>query len=351
MDRAFWNGRRVFLTGHTGFKGGWMSLWLQRMGAQVFGYALQPPTQPSLFETANVQSAVESQIADVRDLDRLRAAVRAASPQVVFHLAAQPIVREGFKDPVGTFSTNVMGTAHLLEACRDLPALEAVVIVTTDKCYQNNEWPWGYRENDPMGGHDPYSASKGCAELVTHAYAKTFFDRTRIASVRAGNVIGGGDWALDRLIPDAIKAFGAGEALQIRNPSATRPWQHVLEPLHGYLQLAERLCGEDGTSFEGGWNFGPPASANVTVGEVVERMVKLWGEDASWAQDPKDQPKEAQSLHLDTSKARVQLRWVPALTLAQSLTWTVRWYKEQASGTSAAELCARDIQEYEGLRG
>ena len=351
MEASFWKDRRVLLTGHTGFKGSWLSLWLHRMGAKVQGYALSPPTDPSLFEAARIGPLLSHQIADVRDLQTLKATAASFEPQVVFHMAAQSLVRESYTDPVGTYSTNVMGTVHLLEACRGLPSLQAVVIITTDKCYENREWPFGYREIDPMGGSDPYSNSKGCAELVTQAYARSFFEKAQIpvASVRAGNVIGGGDWAKDRLIPDCARAFLADETLMIRNPKATRPWQHVLEPLHGYLSLAERLCA-NGARYSGGWNFGPAAQGNLTVGAVVDQMTQLWGGAARWAQDPSEQPKEAQSLHLDISKARVELSWTPALSLARTLEWTVRWYQQQAKGQDARALCAQDIDEYEAIR-
>lgn len=332
VDPSFWSGKRVFLTGHTGFKGGWLSLWLSSMGAKVTGYSLTPNTQPSFFEVAKVQGELEkSHIADIRDLDVLKKAMTDAKSEIVIHMAAQPLVRYSYVNPVETYATNVMGTVHVLESIRSLSSVRAAVIVTTDKCYENKEWAWGYRENEPMGGYDPYSNSKGCAELVTSAYRQSYFSpekydqhRVAIASARAGNVIGGGDWSEDRLIPDAIKAFEANQALIIRNPLATRPWQHVLEPLSGYLVLAEALYRE-GAQFDGGWNFGPRDEDAQPVQEVIDLLIKHWNGSASWKQDTSEQPHEAHSLKLDCSKAKQYLHWSPRWSLEQAIEKIAKW--------------------------
>ena len=348
--RAFYRGKRVLVTGHTGFKGSWLSLWLQGAGADVSGFALAPPTEPSLFDLARVGRDMRSEIGDVRDEGRVARFVAEVGPEIVFHLAAQPLVRESYDRPVETFATNVMGTAHVLEAARRAGTARAVVVVTSDKCYENREWVWGYREDEAMGGHDPYSSSKGCAELVTAAYRRSFFASgpTAVASARAGNVFGGGDWAKDRLVPDAMKAFVEGRPLLLRNPSATRPWQHVLEPLDGYLALAEALYNE-GDAFAGGWNFGPREEDARPVREVVESLVARWGDGASWGLEPGSQPHEAHSLRLDCSKARARLGWRPRLDLETGLRWTVDWYRGLAGGADARALTLHDLERFEKL--
>jgi CDP-glucose 4,6-dehydratase len=355
LSRDFWRGRRVFVTGHTGFKGSWLSLWLARAGAKISGFSLPPPTTPSLFETAGVGKIIAASVlADVRDASAVREAMRAADPEIVFHMAAQPLVRDSYTDPIGTYATNVMGTAHVLDAVRACRAVRAVVVVTTDKCYQNNEWPWAYRETDPLGGHDPYSNSKACAELVTAAYRSSFFSpaqygdkhRVALASVRAGNVFGGGDWAKDRLIPDFVRAQLGGSPLDIRNPDAVRPWQFVLEPLSGYLAVAERLH-EHGVDFGEAYNFGPRDEDARTVSWLLEYLGGRWGGVDAWRHDKAQHPHEARFLRLDCSKAREKLGWVARLPLAHGLDWTVDWYKKSARGADARELCLAQIQRFE----
>lgn len=354
VDPVFWNGKRVFLTGHTGFKGGWLSLWLSSMGAKVTGYALAPNTTPHFFEVAKVASDLEqSHIADIRDLESLQKAMTDAKPEIVIHMAAQPLVRYSYVNPVETYATNVMGTVHVLESIRALDCVRATVIVTTDKCYENKEWAWGYRENEPMGGHDPYSNSKGCAELVTAAYRHSYFSpekhtkhKVAIASARAGNVIGGGDWSEDRLIPDAIKAFEAKEVLVIRNPLATRPWQHVLEPLSGYLVLAQALY-QEGVQFDGGWNFGPRDDDARTVQEVINLLIQNWGSLASWTQDQSEQPHEAHALKLDISKARQYLCWTPRWNLEQAIKKIVQWQQSYQNQGNMHAISLKQIANYQ----
>lgn len=344
----FWRGKRVFLTGHTGFKGSWLSLWLQRMGAEVSGFALAPPTAPSLFEEAKVAAGMTSVIGDIRDLAAVNAAMAAARPEVVIHMAAQPLVRLSYSEPVETYATNVMGTVHVLEAARRFEGLRAIVNVTTDKCYENREWAWGYREDEPMGGHDPYSNSKGCSELVTSSYRRSFFDKqgVALASARAGNVIGGGDWASDRLIPDILRAFERQQPVVIRNPHSTRPWQHVLEPLGGYLTLAEKLF-ENGSACAEGWNFGPRDEDARPVQWIVERMVRAWGGDARWSLDGGEHPHEANYLKLDISKARQRLGWQPRWSLNQALGHIVDWHRAWLSHEDVQALCLKQIALYE----
>ena len=354
VNPSFWNGKRVFLTGHTGFKGGWLSLWLASMGAKVTGYALAPNTTPNFFEVAGVQGDLEqSHIADIRDLEKLQKAMADARPEIVIHMAAQPLVRYSYSNPVETYATNVMGTVHVLESIRALDCVRAAVIVTTDKCYENQEWAWGYREDEPMGGHDPYSNSKGCAELVTSAYRQSYFSpekyaqhKVAIASARAGNVIGGGDWSVDRLIPDAIKAFEAKESLMIRNPLATRPWQHVLEPLSGYLVLAKALY-QEGAKFDGGWNFGPRDEDARSVQDVINLLIKNWGSAASWTQDQSEQPHEAHSLKLDCSKARQYLNWVPRWSLEQAIQNITQWQQDHQQQSNMHETSLNQIASYQ----
>jgi CDP-glucose 4,6-dehydratase len=353
VNPEFWRGKRVLLTGHTGFKGSWMALWLQSMGAQVVGYALAPPTHPSLFEEAGVAVGMTSVIGDIRDLASVRAVVAEHRPEIVFHMAAQPLVRYSYAEPVETYATNVMGTVNLLEAVRLTPGVKAVVNITTDKCYENREWVWAYRENEPMGGYDPYSSSKGCAELVTSAYRQSFFNESdyvrhgvAIASVRAGNVIGGGDWAQDRLIPDILAAFEQGRVVHIRNPNAVRPWQHVLEPLRGYLTLAERLyC--DGVTYAEGWNFGPNEQDAMPVGWIVDTMTTLWGDGARSQIDAGDHPHEATYLKLDISKARARLGWQPVLRLEPALRMIIDWSRQRQGGADVRALTLAQIHAYQ----
>ena len=347
VNPAFWRDKRVFLTGHTGFKGSWLALWLQSMGARVHGFALAPPTEPSLYVEARVGDTIDSTVGDIRDLTALRRAMAAAEPDIVIHMAAQPLVRLSYAEPVETYATNVMGTVHLLEAVRGTPSVRCVVSVTTDKCYDNREWVWGYREDEPMGGRDPYSNSKGCAELVTRAYRESFLRSSgvAVASARAGNVIGGGDWAADRLVPDILRAFERGAPVVIRNPHATRPWQHVLEPLGGYLALAERLW-HDGQAVAEGFNFGPRDDDARPVQWIVERLVERWGMDARWQLDGGEHPHEANYLKLDISKARNRLDWQPRWSLATALDRIVRWHQGWLAHDDVRQLCLDQIAEY-----
>lgn len=343
-----WRGRRVFLTGHTGFKGAWLALWLHRLGAEVTGFALPPPTQPSLFEQARVAELLTHVEGDIRDLDAVTAAMRAARPEMVFHLAAQPLVRLSYQQPVETYATNVMGTVHVLEAARQVGGVGAFVCVTTDKCYENREWVWPYRESDPMGGFDPYSSSKGAAELVVAAYRRSFMSDAGIglASVRAGNVIGGGDWAEDRLIPDLIRAFASGAAPSLRAPHAVRPWQHVLDALAGYLLIAERLFAGEALAADA-WNFGPADDDARPVSWIAERFRAAWGGDtAAPLADTREVPHEAGLLRLDTSKARSLLGWRPALPLAATLDWIVDWHRQIADGADARAVTCAQIDAY-----
>ncbi len=340
----FWKSKSVFLTGHTGFKGSWASLWLVHLGARVTGYSLPPPTHPSLFEAARVSEGIDNHLGDVRDADMLLAALEAAQPEVVLHMAAQPLVRQSYLDPLGTYATNSLGTACLLEACRKVSSIRAIVVVTTDKCYDERESASGYRETDPLGGCDPYSSSKAAAELVVSAMRKSF--NLPAATVRAGNVIGGGDWARDRLIPDIVCAWQRKEHIDIRYPTAIRPWQHVLEPLRGYFLVAQRVY-EDGRRYAEAWNFGPRPEDAWPVEEVVRHMARLWGDEASWNIDGSAHPREAPWLMLDISKSRTFLGWQPLLTLDRALEWTSSWYRSFFNGAEARDLCEKQIQAYE----
>lgn len=348
VDSAFWKGKRVYLTGHTGFKGSWLALWLQAMGAQVKGYALAPPTEPALFSEARVVDGMESEEGDIRDLDAITRSMTAFQPDILIHMAAQPLVRLSYREPVLTYATNVMGTVHVLEAARQCKQLRCIVNITTDKCYENREWEWGYRENEPMGGHDPYSSSKGCAELVTSAYRNSYFHESgspALASARAGNVIGGGDWAEDRLIPDILRAFEKSQPVVIRNPLATRPWQHVLEPLSGYLLLAQQLW-HHGAAYAEGWNFGPRDDDAKPVEWILERMVSSWGDGASWRLDSNPQPHEARYLKLDISKARARLHWTPAWGLETTLGRIIQWHRIWLAGGDVRQQCLNEINSY-----
>lgn len=353
--KNFWRGKRVLVTGHTGFKGGWLCLWLQSLGAEVTGYALKPPTDPSLFYVARVNEGMRSITGDVRDADELKRVFLEVEPEIVFHMAAQSLVRCSYADPIETYSVNVMGTVNMLEAVRAVGSVRAVVNITSDKCYENKEWVWGYRENEPMGGFDPYSNSKGCAELVTSAYRNSFFNvdnhdqhGVSLASARAGNVIGGGDWAQDRLIPDMLRAIERGEPVVIRNPLAIRPWQHVLEPLSGYLFLAQKLC-EEGAIYAEGWNFGPEDESAKPVSWIVEKMIGLWGEGASWKLEETKQPHEALHLKLDCSKAKSQLNWRPKWNLDKTLSSIVEWHKALLRGDDMRNIALECIAEYGGI--
>ena len=356
VDAAFWKGKRIFLTGHTGFKGAWLSIWLASMGAKVTGYALRPTTTPNLYGVLDVAGSIErSHIGDILEIDQLRKAISDASPEIVLHMAAQPLVLYSYENPVETYATNVMGTVNLLECIRGLSSVRAVVVVTTDKCYENNEWEWGYREVDALGGHDPYSNSKGCAELVTAAYRESFFSpsnfnehRTAIATARAGNVIGGGDWSADRLIPDAFRAFEANTALLIRNPMAIRPWQHVLEPLSGYLMLAQALF-LNGKIFNGGWNFGPRNEDARSVEEVINLLIDNWGSDSKWIQEKNHQPHEARSLRLDCSKARQYLGWIPKWSLERAIKETADWQRALIANQNMKTYSLDQINQYSSL--
>lgn len=344
----FWRSKRVLLTGHTGFKGGWLSLWLQSMGVVLRGLSLTPPTEPALFHVARIADGMEHHIGDIRDFATVLAQMNEFQPEIVIHMAAQPLVRLSYQQPIETYATNVMGTVHVLEAARQAGSVKAIVNITTDKCYENREWVWGYREDEPMGGHDPYSNSKGCAELVASAYRKSFLKEAGIAmaTVRAGNVIGGGDWALDRLVPDILKALERREPVLIRNPHAIRPWQHVLEPLSGYLLLAERLYSQGQADAEG-WNFGPRDEDARPVQWIVEHLCNAWGDGASWALQVGDHPHEAHFLKLDISKARQRLQWAPRWGLETALNHITKWHQSWLAGQDMRAVCLRQINQYQ----
>lgn len=353
MNGAFWRSKKVLITGHTGFKGSWLSLWLQSVGADIVGYALDPPTEPSLFDLARVADGMISLRGDVLNQHDLQIVIDKHRPEVVFHLAAQALVRQSYENPVVTYATNVMGVVHLLEAVRNVGGVRAVVCVTSDKCYQNREWIWGYRENEAMGGYDPYSSSKGCAELVTDSYRNSFFhgsDHSRhgvaVATARAGNVIGGGDWSKDRLLPDIIRSVMTGKDVVLRNPNAIRPWQHVLDPLHGYILLAEKLY-EEGPAFSEGWNFAP--AETYTVRRLVEELLSLWGNPISAKQDQARQPHEDSYMMLDSTKARLRLGWRPVLDLKTTLSWVVEWTKLFQNGADMRNTTQAQIDAYTTL--
>jgi len=347
MRPEFWRGKKVLVTGHTGFKGGWLALWLQSLGAEVTGYSLEAPTTPALFNEARVAEGMKHRIGDIRDLAAVQRAFAEAQPEIVIHMAAQPLVRLSYQQPVETYATNVMGTVHVLEAARHAGSVRAIVNITTDKCYENREWVWGYREDEPMGGYDPYSNSKGCAELVASAYRRSFLAGSNIAmaTARAGNVIGGGDWALDRLLPDILRALEKSEPVLIRNPHSIRPWQHVLEPLSGYLHLAETLY-ENGQQDAEGWNFGPRDEDAQPVQWIVERMCAAWGDGARWTQQPGEHPHEAHYLKLDISKARARLNWAPRWSLDQALERIIEWHQAWRAGADMRSLCLQQISQY-----
>lgn len=356
MSRAFNNfykDKRVLITGHTGFKGSWLSIWLRELGASVIGYALKPPTTPSLFGICNLEDKVTSITGDIRNSKVLRAVFDKFQPEIVFHLAAQSLVRYSYKEPLETYETNVIGTVNVLEVCRHIPSVKVIVNVTSDKCYENHESIRSFRENDPMGGYDPYSSSKGCAELVTRAYLKSFFNPENqkerpvfLASVRAGNVIGGGDWGEDRLISDCMKALLGNKPIVVRYPDAVRPWQHILEPLFGYLLLAQLLY-QDGASFTGGWNFGPNDEDAKPVRWLVERIIEMWGNNVSWMIDQDNNPYETHCLKLDCSKAKSRLGWSPQWDLKLALEKTIDWYKAYFNHKDMLNVTIGQIQNYE----
>jgi CDP-glucose 4,6-dehydratase len=351
INPDFWHGKRVLLTGHTGFKGSWLSLWLQSMGANLRGISLIPPTNPSLFEVARVSAGMEHHLVDLRDYFAVKSHIDSFKPEIIIHMAAQSLVRLSYLNPIETYSTNVMGTLHVLDAARQSGSVKAIVNITTDKCYENKEWVWGYREDEPMGGYDPYSNSKGCVELISSAYRRSFLKDAGIAmaTARAGNVIGGGDWALDRLVPDTLRALQANEPVQIRSPYATRPWQHVLEPLSGYLLLAERLI-MHGQDYAEGWNFGPYDDDARPVQRIVEQLCEFWGNNASWVLQPGDHPHEANFLKLDISKARQRIQWSPRWSLDTALNHIVDWHQSWLNGSDMRSVCLSQISQYESNR-
>lgn len=353
MSPNFWKDKHVFLTGHTGFKGGWLALWLQSLGANVTGYSLSPITTPSLFNVANVANGMTSIIGDIRDYDKLKFAMDQASPEIVFHMAAQPLVRYSYNHPVETYATNVMGTVHVLEAARYQSRLKSIVSVTSDKCYDNKEWPWGYRENEPMGGYDPYSNSKGCAELISAAYRSSFMNPNNyekhgigLATARAGNVIGGGDWSEDRLVPDIIRAIVNGQSVKLRSPQAIRPWQHVLEPIGGYMLLAEKLF-LSGGRFAEAWNFGPNDQDAKNVEWITQQLVNTWGDGASFYVEANNTHHEANYLKLDCSKAKMSLDWQPKWDALETIRRISLWHKAHLAGRDMHKYCLDEIRDYQ----
>ncbi len=354
MTPQFWKGKRVLLTGHTGFKGGWLSVILKKMGARLIGYSLDPPTRPSLFEILQVDQGMVSRKGDIRDLNPLVRVMKKYRPEIVIHMAAQAILRHSYRFPVETFDTNLMGTVNVLEAVRQTRGTRAVLIITTDKCYENREWARGYREEDTMGGHDPYSSSKGCAELAVASYRRSFFSVRKgsaaVASARAGNVFGGGDWAKDRLVPDVMRSFMAGRPVVLRHPGAVRPWQHVLEPVFGYMELVEKLW-QKGDEFAEGWNFGPKKEGCKPVSWVVDRLAQEWRGKAAWKKDARMHPHEARLLKLDTTKANTRLGWHPKLDLATALKWTADWYKAYQEKRDMRGFTDMQIEDYMAREG
>lgn len=352
---SFWHGRRVLITGHTGFKGGWLSLYLSALGAEICGYALAPEAPENLYSVARVDRVLQSHFGDICDLGQLRSTIADCKPEVVFHLAAQPLVRESYRNPLETYRVNVMGSLALLEATRSCNSVRSVVMITTDKCYENKEWVWGYKETDQLGGYDPYSSSKACAELAVASWRQSYFPPERytehgvgIATVRAGNVIGGGDWSADRLVPDIVRSLLKSEKLVLRNPNATRPWQHVLEPLRGYLMLAEKLITQ-GSVYAEAFNFGPEYKDIRTVGWVAQSLAQVWGAPANIDLNQGSQPHEAGVLKLDWSKASAMLAWTPRLTLHRALQNTAQWYRNWASGTDMHDYTLAEINSYQNL--
>ena len=348
ISRIFWEEKTVLITGHTGFKGSWLSIWLNILGANLHGYALQPNTVPNMFETAGVKKIIKSNISDVRDYNKLLAVMKKCQPQIIFHLAAQPLVRQSYKDPLETYQTNILGTANLLEAARYVKSVRAVIVITSDKCYENKESNYAYKESDPLGGYDPYSSSKACSEIVTAAYRNSFFAdlAVAIASARAGNVVGGGDWAADRLVPDCIKAWMKNKTVEIRYPKAVRPWQHVLEPLAGYIILAEKLY-KHGKKFARAWNFGPNENNIKNVAFLVDNLAKLWGKRAKWKITAKKQPHETMLLKLNCSMTKSKLPWRPCWNIEKTLEKTVQWYKTYSENPKkAANVTIEQINQY-----
>ena len=352
IDKNFWKNKKVFITGHTGFKGSWLCLWLQSLGVEVIGYALNPPTNPNLFELCEIDKLITSLFADVRDINSLTKAIHSYQPEIIIHMAAQPLVRESYKNPVETYSVNVMGTVNLLEAVRNSKGIKAVINITTDKCYENKEWCWGYRENEPLGGYDTYSNSKACSELVTSAYRNSFFNPQHynihgvgLASARAGNVIGGGDWAVDRLVPDCIRALLAGEKIILRNPKSIRPWQYVLDPLSGYLLLAQKLF-ENGPTYAEGWNFGPDDTDARTVEWIVQTICEKWGQNTAYEIDKGEHPHEAHYLKLDCSKAKTELGWYPRWNIEKAIDKVIEWTRAYSEKKNVRKVCLKQIEEY-----
>ena len=357
INKKFWKNKKVLITGHTGFKGGWLSLWLKHLGAEVIGVSLEPPTKPSIYESISVAEGMVSVIQDIRNGEEIKEIFKKHQPEIIFHMAAQPLVRYSYGNPVETYETNVMGTLHVLEGIRSVNSVLAAVMITTDKCYNNKEWEWGYRENEAMGGYDPYSSSKGAAELLIASYRDSYypigeFDQhnTAISSVRAGNVIGGGDWAEDRLVPDIIRSFQNNDMVYIRNPNSVRPWQHVLEPLSGYMQLAEKMV-IDGDKYSQAWNFGPKEEDAKSVQWIVDKMAKLWGEDAKWQLDDSNHPHEANYLKLDCSKAHARLQWYSKWGLEYALQKIVDWHRVEQNGGNLQMESIAQINEYMELGG